>query len=45
MWSRPARGAWIEIVGAVDKLRLLVSRPARGAWIEMQVLLLAISMQ
>ena len=33
--SRPARGAWIEIVPAEPKPERKSSRPARGAWIEM----------
>ena len=34
-WSRPARGAWIEIFVQMPlRLLVLLSRPARGAWIE-----------
>ena len=34
--SRPARGAWVEII-ALGKLFVSVqSRPARGAWVEMR---------
>ena len=33
--SLPARGAWIEINGAVWGALYNVSLPARGAWIEM----------
>ena len=37
-WSRPARGAWVEIF---DNYCFLpdhgLSRPARGAWVEMAV--------
>ena len=32
--SRPARGAWIEIVPASLASPFCWSRPARGAWIE-----------
>ena len=34
--SRPARGAWIEILRAHKKELEKQSRPARGAWIEIQ---------
>ena len=33
--SRPARGAWIEILQGYVKPKAWKSRPARGAWIEM----------
>ena len=33
--SRPARGAWIEILRGSDGAGTARSRPARGAWIEM----------
>ena len=33
--SRPARGAWIEIISSTAKAGRDKSRPARGAWIEM----------
>ena len=34
--SLPARGAWIEILYAVENiLKVYESLPARGAWIEM----------
>ena len=33
--SRPARGAWIEIIHPLKKRDNIKSRPARGAWIEM----------
>ena len=36
--SRPARGAWIEILIALFLALLPLSRPARGAWIEIQVI-------
>ena len=32
--SRPARGAWVEILLLVGRLSTLGSRPARGAWVE-----------
>ena len=35
-WSRPARGAWIEIFPRRVRRRRNQSRPARGAWIEIQ---------
>ena len=37
--SRPARGAWIEIVIGFLSRILERSRPARGAWIEINTLL------
>ena len=38
MPSRPARGAWIEIVQPYTPgSHTLLSRPARGAWIEMLI--------
>ena len=36
--SRPARGAWIEIVEQEQRAIPRRSRPARGAWIEIRVL-------
>ena len=35
--SRPARGAWIEILAGAQIAESYKSRPARGAWIEMQI--------
>ena len=32
--SRPARGAWVEILPLNDGTFFDVSRPARGAWVE-----------
>ena len=32
--SRPARGAWVEILILIDEIGVLQSRPARGAWVE-----------
>ena len=32
--SRPARGAWIEIIKPNLQDKVAKSRPARGAWIE-----------
>ena len=38
--SRPARGAWVEImVKCYHNMKELSSRPARGAWVEMLVYL------
>ena len=34
MASRPARGAWVEILILIDEIGVLQSRPARGAWVE-----------
>ena len=34
--SRPARGAWIEILYPDTDFVFTKSRPARGAWIEMR---------
>ena len=36
-WSHPARGAWIEIYGAVLVQFTLRSHPARGAGIEIAI--------
>ena len=33
-WSRPARGAWVEIKSARRISFSVMSRPARGAWVE-----------
>ena len=33
--SRPARGAWVEIISYVPAVNGRLSRPARGAWVEM----------
>ena len=33
-WSRPARGAWVEILLVLAFPLKLLSRPARGAWVE-----------
>ena len=39
MGSRPARGAWVEILILIDEIGVLhSSRPARGAWVEIQLL-------
>ena len=35
--SRPARGAWIEMVPDVEPEPSVSSRPARGAWIEIGI--------
>ena len=35
--SRPARGAWIEIMRSANISQKSASRPARGAWIEMSL--------
>ena len=32
--SRPARGAWVEILRASFRIPAPRSRPARGAWVE-----------
>ena len=32
--SRPARGAWVEILSQIEWLVMPESRPARGAWVE-----------
>ena len=32
--SRPARGAWVEILLVLAFPLKLLSRPARGAWVE-----------
>ena len=35
--SRPARGAWVEImVKCYHNMKEMSSRPARGAWVEMK---------
>ena len=40
LWSRPARGEWIEIDAALAAVLLAVaSRPARGEWIEIQLVM------
>ena len=36
--SRPARGAWVEILILIDEIGVLQSRPARGAWVEIKAL-------
>ena len=36
--SRPARGAWIEILPGSEDWTSRESRPARGAWIEIRIL-------
>ena len=33
--SRPARGAWVEIIEDYKCQSCVLSRPARGAWVEM----------
>ncbi len=33
--SRPARGAWVEILVGEFFTSMITSRPARGAWVEM----------
>ena len=34
-WSRPARGAWVEITNrTIVATKATLSRPARGAWVE-----------
>ena len=33
-WSRPARGAWVEIFLLILEIERIRSRPARGAWVE-----------
>ena len=35
--SRPARGAWVEILLPDVKLGDWLSRPARGAWVEISL--------
>ena len=35
--SRPARGAWIEMLITGNRSDKLESRPARGAWIEIRL--------
>ena len=38
-WSRPARGAWVEMRPSyIEQLRS-GSRPARGAWVEIMILI------
>ena len=32
--SRPARGAWVEILVGEFFTSMITSRPARGAWVE-----------
>ena len=32
--SRPARGAWVEMLLLLLGLKTRLSRPARGAWVE-----------
>ena len=34
--SRPARGAWVEIIDEIGVLHSNRSRPARGAWVEIR---------
>ena len=34
IWSRPARGAWVEIAPPLHDAAPRASRPARGAWVE-----------
>ena len=34
--SRPARGAWVEIVRGCGGMITVESRPARGAWVEIR---------
>ena len=34
--SRPARGAWVEIILAANTQIQAASRPARGAWVEIR---------
>ena len=36
LWSLPVRGAWIEIVADLSRLKLWRSLPVRGAWIEIK---------
>ena len=36
-WSRPARGAWVEILILAEVVFYNLSRPARGAWVEIVV--------
>ena len=44
--SRPARGAWVEILILIDEIGVLhSSRPARGAWVEMQILIVKPSLE
>ena len=36
-WSRPARGAWVEIMYSYFNPNPAGSRPARGAWVEISI--------
>ena len=38
MPSRPARGAWVEILIGAPMALTQKSRPARGAWVEMYII-------
>ena len=39
--SRPARGAWVEIIEIFARYVYNQSRPARGAWVEISFALAA----
>ena len=36
--SRPARGAWVEIIWGLSLHLSMRSRPARGAWVEIYII-------
>ena len=36
--SRPARGAWVEMVVCAHAASDMQSRPARGAWVEIRTI-------